>query len=86
MKETFCNQKKQCMIDQFLKRITLFNMYTVDATKFVTAQIVATFQEGRGMENGKLTIISILQVLALGCLGRDFVGKQSKDAFSFCHK
>ena len=21
-----------------------------------------------------------------GCLGHDFVGKQSKDAFSFCHK
>ena len=22
----------------------------------------------------------------LGCLGRAFVGKQSKDTFSFCHK
>ena len=38
------------------------------------------------MENGKLTINSILQALMLGCLGRAFVGKQSKDAFSFCHK
>ena len=38
------------------------------------------------MENVKLTIISILQALMLGCLGRDFVGNQSKDAFSFCHK
>ena len=35
------------------------------------------------MENGKLTIISILQVLILGCLCRDFVGKQSKDGFIF---
>ena len=33
------------------------------------------------------TVISILQVLILGCLGRDFVEKQSKDAsFSFCHE
>ena len=31
------------------------------------------------MENGKLTIHSILQALILGCLGRAFVGKQSKD-------
>ena len=38
------------------------------------------------MENGKLTIMSILQALMLGCLGRDFVGKQSRDAFSFSHK
>ena len=38
------------------------------------------------MENSKLMIISILQVLILGCLGRDLVGKHSKDAFSFCHK
>ena len=27
------------------------------------------------MENGKLTIHSILQALMLGCLGRAFVGK-----------
>ena len=38
------------------------------------------------MENFKLTIMSILQALMLGCLGRDFVGKQSRDAFSFSHK
>ena len=38
------------------------------------------------MEKGKLTINSILQALMLGCLGRAFVGKQSKDTFSFCHK
>ena len=38
------------------------------------------------MENGKLTINSILQALLLRCLGRAFVGKQSKDTFSFCHK
>ena len=37
------------------------------------------------MENGKLTIISILQALMRRWLGHDFVGKQSKDAFSFCH-
>ena len=61
----------------------MYTLYTVDATKFVTAQIDATFHEGRE-EWG--TVISILQVLILGCLGRDFVGKQSKDAFSFCHK
>ena len=62
-------------------------LYTVDATKFVTAQIDATFHEGRGeMENGKLPINSILQALMLGCVGRAFVGKQSKDTFSFCHK
>ena len=30
------------------------------------------------MESGKLTIMSILQALMRGCLGRDFVGKQSK--------
>ena len=35
------------------------------------------------MENGKLTINSILQALMLGCLGCSFVGKQSKDTFSF---
>ena len=61
---------------------TVYTLYTVDATKFVTAQIDATFHEGRG-EWG--TVISILQVLILGCLGRDFVEKQSKDAFTFCH-
>ena len=38
------------------------------------------------MENGNLTIMSILQALMRECLGRDYVGKQSKDAFSFCHK
>ena len=30
------------------------------------------------MENGELTIISILQALMRGCLGRKFVGKQNK--------
>ena len=38
------------------------------------------------MENGKLTINSVLQALMLGCLGLAFVGKQSKGIFSFCHK
>ena len=64
-----------------------YTLYTVDATKFVTVQIDATFHEGRGkIESGKLTINSILQALILGCLGCVFVGKQSKDTFSFCHK
>ena len=36
--------------------------------------------------NGKLTIHSVLQALMFGCLGRAFVGKQSKNTFSFCHK
>ena len=65
---------------------SFITLYTVGATEYVTAQIDATFHEGRGMENGKLTIMSILQALMRGCLGRDFVGKQSKDAFSCCHK
>ena len=34
------------------------------------------------MENDKLTINSILQALIIGCLGRAFVGKQSKVAIS----
>ena len=66
---------------RFQRVPTIYTLYTVDATKFITAQIDATFHEGRG----KLTINSILQALMLGCLGRDFVGKQSKDTFSFCH-
>ena len=37
------------------------------------------------METGKLTIMSVLYVLMRRCLGHDFVGKQSKDAFGFCH-
>ena len=62
-------------------------LYTFDATEFVTAQIDATFREGRGWgENGKLTIMSLLQALMRGCLGREFGGKQSKDAFSFWNK
>ena len=39
-------------------------------------QIDVTFHEGRG-EWG--TVISMLQVLISGCLGRDFVGKQSRN-------
>ena len=67
--------------------MTKFTLFTVYATEFVTAHIDATLDEGRGvMENGKLTIMSILQALMRGCLGRDFVGKQNKDAFSFCYK
>ena len=29
--------------------------------------------------------MSVLKALMRECLGHDFVGKQSKDAFSFCH-
>ena len=58
--------------------ICCHTLYTVDATKFVTAQIDATFHEGRGKWR---TVNSILQALMLGCLGQ-----QSKDTFSFCHK
>ena len=72
----------KCIQTRINHRTLTFNtLYTVDATKFVTAQIDATFQT----ENVKLTINSVLQELMLGCLGRAFVGKQSKDTFRFCH-
>ena len=69
------------------RTLTFYTLYTVDATKFVTVQIDATFHEGRGkLRTVQLTINSVLQELMLGCLGRAFVGKQSKDTFRFCHK
>ena len=49
-------------------------------------RLMQHFTKVGGMENRKLTIMSILQAFMRGCQGRDFVGKQSKDAFSFCYK
>ena len=51
--------------------------------KLLRHRLMQNFTKVRG-EWG--TVISLLQVLILGCLGRNFVGKQSKDAFSVCHK
>ena len=40
---------------------TFITLYTVDATEYVTAQIDATFHEGRGeMDSDTLTIMSVL--------------------------
>ena len=46
-------------------------LYTVDTTEFATAQTVATFHDSR----------ALIHALIRGCLGRDFVREQSKDAF-----
>ena len=49
-------------------------------------RLMQHFTKVGGNGEGKLMIMSNLQALMRGSLRRDFVGKQSKDAFSFCHK